>query len=65
MSSVTDYPMICRRSIQKLTDCLCTSAETAYKMMLMTAALMDLKPEDSRVLDMILLDCGIEDGETA
>ena len=65
MNTVTDYPKACRRSIRKITDLMCTSAETAYRMMLMTAALMDLRPEDGTVLDMILTDYGIEDGEMA
>ena len=35
------------------------SEETAYSMILMTAALMDLRPDDDQVVDMILEDCGI------
>jgi len=39
--------------------CLNAEAHTAYSMMLMTAALMDLHPEDPEVVDIILSDCGI------
>lgn len=41
------------------------SIETAYAAMLMTALLMDMRPEDDEVLHMILQDCGIEDGDIA
>jgi uncharacterized protein len=37
-------------------------AETAYGMILLTAALTDLDPEDEQVTDMILEDCGISPG---
>lgn len=37
------------------------SADIAYAMMLMTATLMDLHPEDDEVINIILKDCGIED----
>ena len=39
--------------------------ETAYAMMLMTAALMDMNPDDDEVVHLILQDCGIEDGDDA
>jgi len=39
---------------------LCTDAQTAYAMILMTAALMDLSPDDDRVAETVLMDCGIE-----
>lgn len=32
--------------------------ETAYAMMLMTALLMDLRPGDEQVCEMIVKDCG-------
>ena len=35
----------------------------AYAMMLMTATLMDLHPEDDEVVHLILQDCGIEDSD--
>lgn len=54
------YPRKCRRSIHTLVDEIGVSVETAYAMMLMTATLMDLKPEDDEVCNMILKDCGIE-----
>jgi len=58
--NVIMYPKRCRRSIQILTENVGMSVETAYAMMLMTAALMDLRPEDDEVLEMILADCGME-----
>ena len=54
------YPKKCRESIKLLVNETGMSIETAYAMLLMTAALMDLKPEDKEVADMILVDCGIE-----
>lgn len=59
------YPRKCRKSIQILTDTVGMSPDIAYAMMLMTAALMDLQPEDDEVVRMILQDCGIEDGDVA
>lgn len=53
------YPANCRKNIRRVTDAVGASAETAYAMMLMTAMLMDLHPEDEAVADMILEDCGI------
>lgn len=54
------YPKNCRKSIHRIVDEIGASVETAYGMMLMTAALMDLHPEDEEVLHIILKDCGIE-----
>ena len=60
------YPKTSHRNIKRLVSAIGMSAETAYAMMLMTAALMDLRPEDEKVAEMILEDCGIgeekEDG---
>ena len=42
---------------------LCVNSEVAWRMMLTTAALMDLRPGDPEVTRMILTDCGIEDCE--
>jgi hypothetical protein len=53
------YPQKCRKNIQRIVNAIGTSVETAYAMMLMTATLMDLQPEDDRVYDIILEDCGI------
>ncbi|MBP5442285.1 MAG: hypothetical protein J6Y60_03510 [Treponema sp.] len=55
------YPKPCRKTICRLIEEIGVDSETAYRMMLMTAALMDLHPEDDKVLNMILQDCGIED----
>ena len=54
------YPVKCRKNIRILSDRLGTDAETAYRMMLMTALLMDLRPEDDRVAEMVLEDCKVE-----
>ena len=59
------YPRKCMKGIQILTDTVGMSPDIAYAMMLMTAALMDLQPEDDEVVRMILQDCGIEDGDVA
>ena len=59
------YPKHCRKTICRLIEELGTDSETAYRMILTTAALMDLHPEDERVMFIILQDCGVEDSETA
>lgn len=60
MDEATKYPRHCRRNIRTLMSRLCTDAQTAYAMILMTAALMDLSPDDDRVAETVLMDCGIE-----
>lgn len=63
MNATLMYPKRCRNGIQTIVNETGMSIETAYAMMLMTAALMDLSPEDRQVVHIILQDCGIEDGE--
>ena len=53
------YPKNCRKNINRIVNAIGASVETTYAMMLMTAMLMDLRPEDDEVADMILEDCGI------
>jgi hypothetical protein len=53
------YPEKCRRNLNRITALTKAGVETAYAMMLMTAMLMDLRPEDDEVAEMILEDCGI------
>ena len=53
------YPKRCRENICRLVNNIGVSVETAYAMMMLTATLMDLRPEDKQVADMILEDCGI------
>ena len=65
MDGTTLYPRNCRKGIRRIVDEIGASIETAYAMMLMTAALMDLQPGDDDVVHMILQDCGIEDSEIA
>lgn len=60
MDCVNLYPLKCRKSIRILTDEIGMSADIAFKQILLTAALMDLNPEDDAVVDMILQDCGME-----
>jgi len=59
------YPKACRKNIRTIVNEIGASVETAYAMMLMTAMLMDLRPEDDEVTEMILKDCGVEDGDIA
>lgn len=59
MNVLNVYPKNCRKQIKRLISAVGMSVETAYAMMLMTAALMDLRPEDDQVVDIILEDCGI------
>ncbi len=61
MDATIMYPKKCRRSIKTIVNEVGASVETAYAMILMTALLMDLHPEDDEVVHMILRDCGIED----
>lgn len=60
MNATIMYPRRYRKGIQTLVDNVGMSIETAYAMMLMTAALMDLKPDDEEVVHIILQDCGVE-----
>lgn len=53
------YPPRCKRNIRTLCERLCTDDATAYSMLLMTAALMDLKPEDDKTVKLVLEDCGV------
>ena len=59
MDPVMNYPKPCRKNINRIMNAVGAPAETSYAMMLMTAMLMDLRPDDERVADMILEDCGI------
>ncbi len=59
MNVLNCYPKNCRKQIKRLVSAVGMSVETAYAMMLMTAALMDLRPEDDQVVEIILEDCGI------
>lgn len=59
MNATLTYPKVCRRSMRILMNEIGVSPETAYAMMLMTAMLMDLRPEDKEVLETILEDCGV------
>lgn len=53
------YPKLYRKNICRIVNATGAAVETAYAMMLMTATLMDLRPEDEQVADMILEDCGV------
>ena len=55
------YSESCKRLIRKITSAVPVSEDMAYSMMLMTAALMDLQPDDDAVAQMILEDCGVVD----
>lgn len=65
MDSTIMYPKSCRKNIKRLKHITGIDIETIYAMMLMTAALMDLHPEDDEVAEMILEDCGIFPKEIA
>ena len=65
MNAISMYPKRYRNSIKRIVNEIGASVDTAYGMMLMTAALMDLHPEDETVVHIILQDCGIEDSEIA
>lgn len=59
MKSIHQYPETCRKQIRRLAHATGMSVDMVYSMMLMVAALMDLRPEDDGVAEMILADCGI------
>ena len=59
MENANIYPKPCRKNINRIVNAIGVSVETAYAMMLLTATLMDLHPEDTAVSDMILEDCGL------
>ncbi len=61
MAVMLMYPRKYWKNIKRLVDLIGVSVETAYAMMLMTAMLMDLHPDDEQVTDMILKDCGMEE----
>ena len=63
MKDIKLFPMRSRKNIRKLVHILGVDAETAYVMMVMAATLMDLRPEDDAVVEMILMDC--EQGDCA
>lgn len=46
----------CAESIRRLTDAIGVNADEAYAMILLTAVLTDLHPEDGQIVDMILKD---------
>lgn len=48
-----------KRMTRRIMDNVPVDEGTAYSMILMTAALMDLRPDDEQVVDMILEDCGV------
>lgn len=60
MEDLLHYPARCRSSISALAKTLSINAETAYAMLLMTAALMDLDPGDDLTLRTVLADCDME-----
>ena len=60
MDDLSRYPMSCRRNIRRLMNMLTSDADSVYRSMLTTAILTDLRPEDDKVADLILMDYGIE-----
>ena len=50
------YPETCRENIQTILNAVETEAGTVYAMILLTATLMDLRPDDPKVAEIILED---------
>ena len=50
------YPQKCSRNVRTVMCELMVDAETAYAMLLMTATLMDLRPEDPETAEMVIAD---------
>ena len=55
-TSMEKYPEPCRKNIIKILNNVKTDAQTAYAMLLLTAALTDLCPADPKVAEIILDD---------
>lgn len=53
------HPQECKKSVRRLMSATGMTTDTAYSMILMTAALMDLRTDDPQVVDIVLADCGI------
>lgn len=51
-----EYSDACKANIQTIISAVDTEIETAYSMILLTATLMDLSPEDPKVAEIILED---------
>lgn len=64
-SGIDMFPVACRKNIRRLVNRLSTDCDTAYAMILLTATLMDLTPEDPKVAEMVLNDCGLDIGDCA
>ena len=60
MFDLSFYPLSCRNGIKTLMRMLSSDAETVFSMMRMTASIMDLDISDKKVINAILMDCGIE-----
>lgn len=56
-TAIESYPEKYRKNMRIVMDAIDTDAETTMTVMLMTAALMDLNPEDPKVAEIILDDC--------
>ena len=54
-----------KRAVRRIVDAVGVNEDTAYAMILMTSALMDLSPDDGRVVELILQDCGVMDTDGA
>ena len=65
MDDMNRYPHECRGNIRKLSLMLSSDPGTVYRSMLTVAALMDLRPEDNRVVESILMDYGMDGTEIA
>ena len=52
-------PEQCRKNVRRVMHAMGADECTAYSMLMMTALLMDLYPEDDAVLEMTLQDCGV------
>lgn len=55
--TVNSFPAPCRANLKTIISNVNTDVETAYAMVLLTAALMDLCPADPKVAEIILDDC--------
>lgn len=51
-----EYSDACKANIQTIISAVDTEIKTAYAMILLTATLMDLSPEDPKVAEIILED---------
>ena len=55
-----EIPELYRKNVKKVAERAEVSEESAKMMILITAALMDLYPDDERIVDLLMKDIGLK-----